>query len=258
MRKIIDFHTHPFCRDSQNTCMYKEALDLSGDLFVEDLKNAGISQICGSIIEFGKYHIEDGYEPLKQYNREAIELAEKLKGFYIPGIHVHPAFIKESCDEIEYAHSKGVKLIGELVPYMHGWSDYSCKEFSEILDVAESFGMVVSFHTMDLAQIEAMVAAHPNVTFVAAHPGEKVNYVKHIDIMQKYENAYLDLSGTGMFRYGMLKYGVEKVGADRIIFGTDYPICNPGMYINAVEFEHISEEAKEKIFHLNAERLLGM
>ena len=40
------------------------------------------------------------------------------------------------------------------------------------------------------------------------------------------------------------------------LFGTDYPITNPHMYVQAVEFEHISEEAKDMIFYKNAEILL--
>lgn len=258
MRKIIDFHTHPFCKDSENTCMYKESLLFDENFFEKDLKAAGVSHICGSVIEPKTYQLDYGFEPFRVLNREALQLSETMKGYYTPGIHVHPSFIKQSCEELEYMHSKGVNLIGELVPYMHSWSDYSCKGLSEILDVAESFGMVVSYHSMDDNQMEQMIAAHPKVVFVAAHPNEKNNYLLHIERMKKYSNAFLDLSGTGLFRYGMLKYGVEKVGVERFLFGTDYPICNPSMYIHAVEYEHISEDAKEAIFHGNAERLLNI
>lgn len=258
MRKIIDFHTHPFYREEENTCFYKESMAFEKDFFEKDLREAGISHICGSIIEFKAYQLKYGFEPFRVLNQEALEKWQQWNDFYTPGIHVHPEFVKESCEELEKMHTKGVKLIGELVPYMHGWSDYSCKGFSEILDVAENFEMVVSFHSMDNEQMEKMIVSHPNVTFVAAHPGERDNYLLHIERMKKYKNVFLDLSGTGLFRYGMLKYGVEKVGADRFLFGTDYPICNPSMYINAVEFEHISENAKEAIFHENAERLLGL
>lgn len=45
MRKIIDFHTHPFYRDTENTCFYKESLPLEKDIFERDLKTAGISHI---------------------------------------------------------------------------------------------------------------------------------------------------------------------------------------------------------------------
>lgn len=75
--------------------------------------------------------------------------------------------------------------------------------------------------------------------------------------MKKHENLCLDLSGTGLFRYGVLKYLIREVGADRILFGTDYPICNPRMYVEAIYGEEITEEERELVFHGNAERILG-
>ena len=107
-------------------------------------------------------------------------------------------------------------------------------------------------------EMERMIAAHPNITFVAAHPGEREFYEKHLERMKKYPNLYLDLSGTGLFRYGMLSYGVHKVGAERFLFGTDYPICNPRMYVQAVMQESLSETERELIFHKNAEHILGI
>ena len=50
----------------------------------------------------------------------------------------------------------------------------------------------------------------------------------------------------------------QTVGSDRVLFGTDYPICNPGMYVQAVLGEHIPDEDKEKILFGNARRILGI
>jgi len=82
--------------------------------------------------------------------------------------------------------------------------------------------------------------------------------MKHLEILKKYDNAYLDLSGTGIFRYGMLREGIRQVGDEKFLFGTDYPIINPGMYVQAVCFEHISDKSRENIFYKNAERILGV
>lgn len=259
-REIIDFHTHPYKTMEECSCMYKEALFLNTQEARADLEAAGITRICGSVIEPGCYRPEEGFSYFKKLNDRAVELAEEYQGYYIPGIHVHPAYVKESCEEIERMYKKGVKLIGELVPYMHGWTDYSNKGFSEILDTAAQYDMIVSYHTiiMEENEMERMIAEHKEVTFVAAHPGEKVNYLKHIERISRYDNAYLDLSGTGLFRYGMLAYGVDKLGSERILFGTDYPICNPGMYVQAVCHEHISDKDRENIFAANAKRLLKL
>lgn len=257
-KEIIDFHTHPYKTMSECSCMYKDSFFLNSEEAGEDLRAAGITRICGSVIEPGCYRPEEGFAYFRKLNDRAVELAKEYEGYYIPGIHVHPDYVRESCDEIERMYNKGVRLIGELVPYMHGWTDYSNKRFSEILDTAAQYEMVISYHTItkEEDEMERMIAEHKNLIFVAAHPGERVDYQKHIERMSRYENAYLDLSGTGLFRYGMLAHGVKLLGSERILFGTDYPICNPGMYVQAVCHEHISEKDRENIFAANAKRIL--
>jgi len=256
--KIIDFHTHPFLTEKENLCKYKEDMHLDMNGFRHELEQAGIVHVCGSVIQLGVDVREEGFEHIKALNRKALEIKKVYGDFYTPGFHVHPDYVVESCEEIVFMHQQGVNLIGELVPYLHGWDDYSCKGLQEILSVAEEYGMIVSYHTMDDDQMTAMVAAHPKLKFVAAHPGEMDKYMKHLDRIAQYDNVYLDLSGTGLFRFGMLTYGVKRVGAGRILFGSDYPICNPYSYIQAVLHEHISDDDRERILYLNAKQLLNM
>ena len=138
--------------------------------------------------------------------------------------------------------------------------DFASPGLQEILALAGEYGMVVSYHTMteQQEQMEAMIAGNPGVTFVAAHPGEREYFLKHLQRLEKYENAYVDLSGTGLFRYGLVREGIRRAGAERFLFGTDYPITNPGMYVHAVLGEHIGEEDRRLIFAGNAKRLLGL
>ncbi len=256
--QVIDFHTHPYLSDTENTCMYKEAVHFEIDEYRHDLEQAGIGHICGSVIENDTFSPEKGFDYLRGLNQKALKLKGLLGEFYTPGFHVHPDYVRESCEEITYMKEQGVKLIGELVPYMHGWSDYSCRNLREILDYAQECEMIISFHSADDEQMDKMISEHPNLTFVAAHPGAKDKYTRHIQRLARFENAYLDLSGTGLFRYGMLAYGVKHVGADRLLFGTDYPICNPRMYVQAVLQEPLSSGDREKILYKNAAQLLGM
>ena len=156
-------------------------------------------------------------------------------------------------------HGLGVHLVGELIPYGHGWSDYSCKGFSEILDLCEQYGMTVSFHSMGNDEMDRMVREHPNVTFVAAHPGEFRDFNRHMERMRFSENYYLDLSGYGIFREGMLRHAIDLFGARRFLFGSDYPTCNMSMYMGGVLMDPLITDAeKELIFSKNAERLLKL
>lgn len=256
--KVIDFHVHPYLSQQEFMGLYGEVFQPDTGQAVKDLEEAGITHICGSVIERGRDIDREGFGPIRELNRKALKLREVYGDFYTPGFHVHPGYVKESCEEIAYMSEQGVRLIGELVPYMHGWKDYSNQSFGEILDTAGQYGMIVSFHTVNEEQeeMERMLAAHPDVIFVAAHPGERESYLQQIERMRKYKNLYLDLSGTGLFRYGMLAYGVKTLGPERFLFGTDYPICNPRMYVQAVLQEHISDAAREAVLYGNAARLL--
>lgn len=253
---IIDFHTHPFFDAGEYFCIYKESIPADVNTILSDMSNAGISRFCGSVIR--KIREGEGFEVLKELNGEALKLRDVYGERYIPGIHVHPDYVEESVKEIEYAAENGVKLVGELVPYMHGWSDYSCGGLSDILDVAEKHAMTVSLHVGNHDQMMAMARAHRNVNFVVAHPGEKDRVLKHIEAMQSCENMYLDISGTGLHRYGILRFLCDKVGAERILFGTDYPIGNLASYVYAMMGERLTDGERELIFSGNAKRLLGL
>ena len=252
---VIDFHTHPFYEDDENLCIYKSNMKMDMDTFLADMDEAGVSVFCGSVIKKTR---DNGFENLKECNRVSLRLRDIYGERYQPGFHLHPEYMDESYAEIKLAAEKGVRIIGELVPYLHGWTDFSCKEFSDLLDEVAKHNMVVSVHSMDMGQMEKMASAHRDIQFVFAHPDEKVNVDVRIGIMKKLDNVSIDLSGTGLYRYGLTRYLIDNVGADRVLFGTDYPICNLPMYIHAVLGEKLTDREKELVLSGNAKRLLGL
>ena len=256
--EIIDFHTHPFFDSSYNISLHKDYLKLSKEDTLRLLKNLGVTRICGSVLCLEKLSsVENPWETVKKFNDEGLKLREYYGDFYELGFHVHPDYVRESCEEIERMNGLGVKLIGELVPRRFGY-DYGHKGLDDIFALAGEYGMTVSFHSMDDRQMDEMVAKHPNTTFVAAHPLEMPTLLCHIQRMKKNENCYLDLSGTGMFRFGMLRRLIDEVGAERILYGSDYPICSPAMYVGAIVLdETLTVREKELILNENAKRVLG-
>ena len=256
--EIIDFHTHPFVDDATNICQYQKDCRLKTETIKDEIGALGISRICGSVIR--RNPNIGHWERLKQANEDALRLREALGDFYIPGFHVHPDHVEDSIKEMERMQKEGVRLIGELVPYSSGWDNYACEGFSQILDAAEALGMIVSFHSdEDADAMDEMVRRHPNLVFVAAHPGEKQRFLRHVARAKMSKNYYLDLSGTGLFRYGVLYHAVKEMGADHVLFGTDYPVCTPGMYIGGVVHDpFLNDEEKALVLAGNAKRLLGI
>lgn len=253
--RIIDFHAHPYLNASQRVTFYPIDDPDDPKLIRQIARDSGVDMICSSVIR------ADGVFDMKELNDSALKLRDILGAdFYYPGFHIHPGQVEESIAEVERMHKENVHLIGELVPYMHGWQQFDVwpciDELNTILDVAQKYDMVFSYHILWHWPIEPVIAAHPNMPFVAAHPGQKEDVDRHIARMRKYDNAYLDLSGTGIMRYGCLRKLVNEVGADRILFGTDFPLRQQALYVQAVKLEGLKESDAEKIFHGNAEKLL--
>ncbi len=255
MFEIIDFHTHPFIEPLHNICSHKEFCHMGPEDTRAVFDSLRVSKICGSVITTQAF--PDQWEKIRLNNDTALALKELYGDFYVPGFHIHPAYPEESLGEIRRMHSLGVRLIGELVPYMDGWNNYACEAFSALLDEAGRRNMVVSFHSMGDDEMDAMVKAHRDVVFVAAHPGEYGSLMRHIERMKMSENYYLDLSGTGLFRYGMLRRVIDEMGVDRVLFGSDFPTCNPAMFVGGVLLDPLlTDGEKEQIFAGNAKKLL--
>lgn len=256
--EIIDFHTHPFLDERTNIAAHKSFCNMSCDNTKEIFKSLGVFKICGSVISLSK---KESFEGIRKNNDEALSLAELYGAFYIPGFHVHPGYVEESISEIRRMSSHGVKLCGELVPYLDGWEDYSSEEFSAILRELAKHNMIVSLHSMESYDdaMDEMLLRHRDVIVVGAHPGEYPDFIRHIERMKKFENYYLDISGLGPHRYGMLRRAIDEVGEDRILFGSDFPTCSPATFIGSVLLDPLlSDSEKEKIFSLNARKLLNI
>ena len=200
------------------------------------------------------------WDKIKHDNNVALELKEYYGDFYIPGFHIHPEFIEESIAEIDFMKKNGFRIIGELVPYKMGYSYYNSPELGKLVDYATEKGMIISIHTMpDEDDLDAFLFAHPNATIIAAHPGELKRLLRNIERLKRYPNYYLDLSGSGMARHGMIKRVIDEVGANRILFGSDFPICNPAMFLGGVLLDDlISQKDKQLILAENAKRLLKL
>ena len=70
------------------------------------------------------------------------------------------------------------------------------------------------------------------------------------------KNVYLGTESVREFYF--VNRVVKTVGAGRVIFGSDYNLGLPKMYIPIIESLSISSEEKDLIFHRNISRLLGI
>ncbi len=258
--EIIDFHTHPFPTNAYNICNHIDHCHMGVEDTLDVFRTLGIGKICGSVVRIDPPN-GDPLQKMQEENDAALRLREVYGDFYVPGFHVHPAYVEESIAEVQRMHKNGVKLVGELVPYLSQWNEhtYASDAFHEILREIEKYNMVVSFHSQNDDAMDEMVRRHPGIVFVAAHPGERRDFMRHLERAKMSENYYIDISGYGVFRYGMLRCAIDEMGADRVLFGSDFPTCSPAMYLGSVTMDHlITDEERELILSRNARRILGL
>ena len=133
--EIIDFHTHPYIDKETNIVRFPELFENTVEEFVKYAKAVGFTKVCGSVIFRGNDEIT-GFGAVRHSNDIMLDLMEKLGDFYVPGFHVQPEYVKESLEEIERMHKHGVKLMGEIVPSLHGGWSLGADGLPEIFDLA--------------------------------------------------------------------------------------------------------------------------
>ena len=253
--RIVDAHCHPIADTLDVFKLNAYGDPATTEAFFSDMRNSGLDFCVGSVIR--STHEPKDFSPFAETNAAGFELEKKYADFYQTGIRINPLFVKDSIAELEKYHKLGVTWVGELVPYVSGYTSYSSPEILEIFAVARDLKMTVNIHSMDNDDMDNLMKNLPDLNVIAAHPGERANVLVRAEMMKRHKNLYWDLSGTGLFRWGMLRYLVEQCGPHKLLFGTDFPICNIAMQVYGVLSEKISEVAKVAIFSGNYDRLSG-
>jgi len=247
--EIIDAHIHPALTPDQDTSWFNKAG--TGQRMVDSLRRIGIRRACGSIIS-GRISV-DSFAAVKKLNDDALSFRDQFPDFYIPGIHVHPRFPDESCRELEIRAGQGVKWVGELVGYMMGYqNDFATQNMTAIFQVAQSLDMTVNFHCEDIAVVESVCRKNPKLKLVLAHPhASRSEFAARLELIVKYDNLRMDISGSGIMRRGMIRKIIDSAGVNKVVFGTDYPICEPTGYVFSVLAEDLTEVERRLVFATN-------
>lgn len=253
---IIDCHIHP-ATGPRNHFDWFMPCPRTPEEFIRPLMQAGIRRACGAPVQMKPL---GDFAATASCNRDALAFHRLLPDFYIPAIQVHPRFPDESCREIETSHPLGVRWIGELVGYCMGYGEeYDTPGAFRIYDLAQQLGMAVNFHGSDMAVVERMCRAFPRLPFVLAHPTANRDTIRaRAQLAARLPNLYVDLSGTGITRWGMIRACCDIAGPEKFLFGTDYPICTPESFVACVMSEPLTDHERALIFAGNFLRITGI
>jgi predicted TIM-barrel fold metal-dependent hydrolase len=253
--EIIDMHVHPFETAKQNISAYH--YPRTPEDFDAEMHRAGVNKYAGSVIEVGD---PADFSWIEHLNRTMLRLRDRFPD-YIPGIHVHGDFVEESCRELEIMRSEGVVLVGELVPYALNTGTFDSPGMLTLFKKMAELGMVASLHWVEKHEAEVLVREVPELPIIFAHPGEPLKEwgsFERMEFIAKHDNLYMDISGTGLFRWDFLRYFTDICGAEKILFGSDMPSCNVGMNVYGTLFSRLTGEELQLILAGNFRRLINM
>jgi len=136
-------------------------------------------------------------------------------------------------EELARAFDAGIAGIGELNPPAQGFS-YEDPYLDEALKLAAQHGKPVNIHVTDAQtrdypgkietsfdSLEKLAQRHSETTFVFAH----LAGMMELPTLKELTNVYLDTAAVPMlYSDSIYQDAIDQIGADRILFGTDYPL----------------------------------
>ena len=97
-------------------------------------------------------------------------------------------------------------------------------------------------------------------TIICAHWGGGLPfYALMPEVPEVLKNVYFDMAASPfLYEPGVVSTVADLVGADKILFGTDFPLIQPQRLLRYLEEAGLEPKAREAILHGNAARLLGL
>jgi len=225
-------------------------MDLEGHL--ANMERYGVVKRCLSWLQ--AHHAPD------KGNLVVAESVKKYPDKFIGFSVINPRWYDAAVDEVVRAREElgmtGLKFHPASCQYD---SDSPC--LNKVMEKAIDLGFPMLFHCGADAHshprnLGALADRFPEATIIMAHMGEEA-WFEGISIAGDHQNIILDTTGS-MNWYRIINFAIDSVGEDRVVFGMDFPSYNPGPEVSKVAEADITETQREKLFRLNAERILGL
>jgi predicted TIM-barrel fold metal-dependent hydrolase len=152
----------------------------------------------------------------------------------------------------------GKDFVGlELSPAVHGVPLSDPRTYDFVETAAEHghwvYAVCINRAGCDVDALVALASRFPDVTFVLGHLGYgNIDYFG-MRLVAPASNVLVESSGGYS---SVLSCAVRRLGADRVLFGSEYPLQEPVVELTKVTTAGLSEDTVRAILHDNAERLM--
>jgi len=278
---IIDFHTHVFPPQiKQNRSKYIESDPCFATLYASpDAKLATADELVASMDKAGidisvianiGWTTHELCVETNDYILESIaRYPERLIGFCA----VQPQSSEAAVAEIERCAEGGIKGVGEMRPDIQFFNLNDEKVIVPFVEIVRKRNLILLTHasepvghaypgkggiTPDI--LYPFITSFPDLTIVCAHWGGGLPfYALMPEVKQAMSNVFFDTAASP-FLYSAQIYNqvIQLVGADKILFGSDYPLLSQSRLLTEIETLDLPKATKDLILSGNAQRLLGI
>ncbi len=251
MQGIVDFHTH---LGTARAAFYDESGEKALTKYTATSEYLLQSMDKNGIAESVVFSVPMLSTKQREANEEILEIIGNNKRL-IPFAYLDPR-LEESPAFLEELIEKGCRGL-KLHPLCHGYVVAHSLCYPTI-EVAQQHNLPVLVHSGwgEYGEIQFIAKLAKDFNDLNIIIGHLIEYKDIFILIPKLENVYVETSYSTHPR--RIAQAVNTLSADRILFGSDFPLGDHGMGFELLKIEKapISDSDKEKILYLNAERLL--
>ena len=278
---IIDFHTHVFPPGvKENRARYIRSDPFFASLYSDPkAKVATADELIASMDQNGidlSVILNGGWathELCVEFNNYILESISRYPDRLVGFCTVQPQSVEEAIAEIERCAKGGIRGVGEIRPDVQPFNFAEREAMEPFIEVMKEYNLILLTHASEPVghqyqgkgsitpdMLYPFITDFPDLTIVCAHWGGGLPfYALMPEVKEAMGNVFFDTAASP-FLYNPQIYGqvIQVVGADKILFGSDYPLLNQSRLLKEIDSQDLPPETKNLILSGNALRLLGM
>lgn len=242
--RIIDCHAH-FGHFSGTTVLYPDA-----ESMLRAMDEIGVEKVCVSSF------LSIGPDP-RVGNDMVAEAIKKYPDRFVGYAVINPNRPEEIEEELNRCFERlGMEAI-KLHPAFHHYS-IEGSAYKKVFKYAATNRIPILSHEWGRPEFLGKLSTdYPEVNFIIAHTGfwdARADLV-YAEVLRR-PNVFVDLVYSNIF-YEALERMVTQVGADKILFGSDFPLHDLAFQLGRITFAKLDDKSKQMILGGNMLRILG-
>ncbi len=208
----------------------------------------------------------------RMHNDYLIDVQRRHPGRFACFASIQPRAGAGAIAELSRVLGAGLRGVGEVMPHGQGYRLDEWSVIDPIVEALVALGRPMVVHVSepighaypgkgDVSPVAAWALArrHPALRAIFAHWGGGLPFYELMPevVADLRQVSYDSAATTYLYRFEIFKIVAEISGADRILFGTDFPLLRQGPFLRRVRELGLPPAALEGILGNNAVRLIG-